>query len=49
VRLRDPLPVQSASFASGRGRPNRWIIPAALALAAVILLIMFAVVACLGG
>ncbi|HEY6422389.1 MAG TPA: protein kinase [Pseudonocardiaceae bacterium] len=48
VRLRAPLPAQSASFATGR-RPNRWIIPVVLALAAVGLLIVLAVVARHGG
>lgn len=49
VRLRDPLPAQSAAFATGGGRLNRWIIPAALVSVAVILLIVLVIGAGFGG
>ncbi|MGH3755092.1 MAG: serine/threonine-protein kinase [Pseudonocardiaceae bacterium] len=49
VRLRDPLPAQPASFATAGGRLNRWIIPAALASAAVLLLVVLVIGVGLGG
>ena len=48
VRLRDPLPAQPAPFAAG-DRLNPWIVPAALALAAVIVLIVLGLALSLGG
>jgi serine/threonine protein kinase len=49
VRLRDPLPAQPASFATGSGLSHRWIIPAALVLAAMILLIVLVIAVRLSG
>ncbi|MGH3797551.1 MAG: serine/threonine-protein kinase [Pseudonocardiaceae bacterium] len=43
MRLRNPLPAQPASFAGG-DRLNRWIVPAALILAGLILLIVLSLI-----
>ncbi|HEY2763469.1 MAG TPA: protein kinase [Pseudonocardiaceae bacterium] len=43
MRLRNPSPAQPASFANG-DRLNRWIIPAVLVLAAVILVLVLSLV-----
>ncbi|HEX2299032.1 MAG TPA: serine/threonine-protein kinase [Pseudonocardiaceae bacterium] len=48
IRLRDPLPAQPASFASG-ARLNRWIIPAALAVAGLLVLLVLGLALSLGG
>lgn len=48
IRLRDPLPAQPAPFSSG-ARLNRWIIPAALLLAGLIVLIVLGLALSRGG
>jgi hypothetical protein len=39
MRLRDPIPVKPASFATG-GRSNRWVVPVVLGVTLLALLIL---------